>query len=524
MAADAPMPSDSLRELQRHLGRAPPPPDLVAEVLKTVRTRLAANDGAAVIPLLETLIKRAGETAEVLTLLGHAHRQAQSLTAADRAFVAARRLDPTDPMLALAAAQTRYQLGRPAADAFLAAGQMQVPIQGHLQRVALGNAAQARVSEGDAAGGVALLQAELARHPDWMEGHRLLSRLLWVTDPGADGDVALVAALAAMPTHRELWLAWFQTAAQVRDWTKARDILDRAEAACGDGRDLQAARLFLATEGGTPDEASRMLAQTADLQGDGVALCRVRALLRQGRAAEAADLAWLQTRGPSAMTFWPYLSLAWRMTGDRRAAWLDGSPPRVRSVDLPFDRRERAALADLLRRLHTLERPYAEQSVRGGTQTDRSVLLRGEPELQRLRRRMLEGVADYVAGLPAQEDGHPLLGLRRDRLRIEGSWSVRLAGQGFNVAHTHPAGWISAVFYVALPEPEQMGPSPAGWITFGEPPPELGLPLKAYAEVEPRPGRLVLFPSYMWHGTRPFADGERLVVAFDMQRAAPGAA
>ena len=97
-------------------------------------------------------------------------------------------------------------------------------------------------------------------------------------------------------------------------------------------------------------------------------------------------------------------------------------------------------------------------------------------------------------------------------------------GQGFNVAHTHPAGWISAVFYVALPEPEQMGPSPAGWITFGEPPPELGLPLKAYAEVEPRPGRLVLFPSYMWHGTRPFADGERLVVAFDMQRVAPDAA
>ena len=284
-----------------------------------------------------------------------------------------------------------------------------------------------------------------------------------------------------------------------------------------------AARLFVATEGGSEVEANRWLAETADLSGEGVTLCRVRALLRQGRAAEAAEVALPHVTGPSAMTFWPYLSLAWRMTQDSRAEWLDGSPPWILSLDLAFGRRELADLADLLRHLHTLERPYAEQSVRGGTQTDRSILLRGEPQLQRLRRRLLEGVEAYVAGLPGHVEGHPLLGLRRDRLRIEGSWSVRLAAQGYNVAHTHPVGWISAVFYVALPDPAQLGSAPAGWITFGEPPPELGLSLRAYAEVEPRPGRLVLFPSSMWHGTHPFQDGERLVVAFDLQRISPRA-
>jgi len=30
------------------------------------------------------------------------------------------------------------------------------------------------------------------------------------------------------------------------------------------------------------------------------------------------------------------------------------------------------------------------------------------------------------------------------------------------------------------------------------------------------PGRLVLFPSYLYHGTRPFSAGERLSVAFDV--------
>jgi hypothetical protein len=46
------------------------------------------------------------------------------------------------------------------------------------------------------------------------------------------------------------------------------------------------------------------------------------------------------------------------------------------------------------------------------------------------------------------------------------------------------------------------------------------LNLGALKEIEPKPGRLVLFPSYFWHGTRPFAAGERLSVAFDVQQPA----
>jgi predicted 2-oxoglutarate/Fe(II)-dependent dioxygenase YbiX len=33
--------------------------------------------------------------------------------------------------------------------------------------------------------------------------------------------------------------------------------------------------------------------------------------------------------------------------------------------------------------------------------------------------------------------------------------------------------------------------------------------------VEPKVGRLVLFPSFLWHGTRPFPRGERMTIAFD---------
>jgi hypothetical protein len=103
-------------------------------------------------------------------------------------------------------------------------------------------------------------------------------------------------------------------------------------------------------------------------------------------------------------------------------------------------------------------------------------------------------------------------------LLIEGSWSVRLSAQGYNVPHTHAMGWLSTAFYVDLPPAGQMGPAPAGHIAFGAPPPELGLPLKPYRTIAPAPGRLAVFPSTMWHGTVPFDDGERLVIAFDIKR------
>ena len=55
-----------------------------------------------------------------------------------------------------------------------------------------------------------------------------------------------------------------------------------------------------------------------------------------------------------------------------------------------------------------------------------------------------------------------------------------------------------------------------GWIKFGEPSYEIGLSDPVRRAVQPKVGRLVLFPSYMWHGTIPFhAAQNRTTIAFD---------
>jgi hypothetical protein len=78
----------------------------------------------------------------------------------------------------------------------------------------------------------------------------------------------------------------------------------------------------------------------------------------------------------------------------------------------------------------------------------------------------------------------------------------------------HPQGWISSALYVALPPTS--GADHAGWFTLGEPDERLGLQLGPWRKIEPKLAQLVLFPSWMWHGTVPFAEGERLTVAFDV--------
>jgi len=92
---------------------------------------------------------------------------------------------------------------------------------------------------------------------------------------------------------------------------------------------------------------------------------------------------------------------------------------------------------------------------------------------------------------------------------------VRLVDAGFHVNHVHPEGWISSACYIALPETVG-GAENAGWLKLGEPPENLRTGLTADRWIEPQPGRLALFPAWMWHGTAPFARGERLTVAFDV--------
>lgn len=488
-------------------------PHARTERIALAREALALRRADQAVPLLAALSRAFPADAEIALLHGVALRREQRLLEAATVFAAAQAAGARDPGLIEGLAQTRYELGQPAA-ALFAEAQQENPDNLDIRR----NRATALAAEGDPVAAERLLEADLAAHPGWLEGHKALSVLRWTRGDPARHAESYAAACTAEPGNAGLWLARFRALAQTRDWPAATEVLDAAEAALGARAELAVARLFIASESGEAAETQRLLAATAGLAGETIDLVRVRHALRSGRPDQAERVALPQLITASAGLFWPYISLAWRMQGDPRAYWVDRPDQAIRSCKVDLTTPELGELAEVLRALHTMQRPYVEQSVRGGTQTDRSVIQRHEPIVQRAKAAWLEAIRGYVETLPPFEQGHPLLGLPRGQLLVEGSWSVRLLRQGYNVPHNHPAGWLSTAFYIALPGPGAMGAPPAGHIAFGTPPDELGLDLPAYATIAPEVGMSAVFPSTMWHRTLPFEDGERLAMALDIRR------
>lgn len=194
---------------------------------------------------------------------------------------------------------------------------------------------------------------------------------------------------------------------------------------------------------------------------------------------------------------------------------------RIRELAVPRGFGDRAAfnarLAALLRADPSLLPSPLSKATRGGTQTG-ELDPDSSPVLGAFRDSLNAELRQVIAAL--KQEGfaaHPVMAWASERwtLRI---WGTLLAPGGHQLPHLHPLAWLSGVYYVEVPG----GLGDDGALEFGEPPP------RVTARVEPErrrisaePGRLVVFPSWFWHRTLPFAQsGERISVAFDVMPAA----
>ncbi|HWY25798.1 MAG TPA: putative 2OG-Fe(II) oxygenase, partial [Nevskia sp.] len=161
-----------------------------------------------------------------------------------------------------------------------------------------------------------------------------------------------------------------------------------------------------------------------------------------------------------------------------------------------------------------------DQTLRGGTQTAGLLFSSGAPLIQEVHAAIRGAVAEYIRDLP-QDPLHPMSQRRAGAAAADfdftGSWSCRLRSQGYHTNHVHPMGWISSAYYARLPQDVEDGARRHGWLKFGESNMALGERDWPASYVKPEVGRLVLFPSFFWHGTVPFADShDRLSIAFDV--------
>jgi hypothetical protein len=263
-------------------------------------------------------------------------------------------------------------------------------------------------------------------------------------------------------------------------------------------------------------ERAGSLLEALDAQPD-AQLARGMNRLQLGRPDEAAGfLESVAANQPDNFEAWSLLEIAWRMVGDARHEWLVGQPPLFGACQIDLGAEQLAEIAEMLRGMHHASAQPIGQSVRGGTQTPGQLFDRTDPGMKMLTAALAFEIRQFVRALPPADPSHPLLKQRDMGMAFGPSWSVRFTGSGHHAAHFHPGGILSSACYICVPETLADDREKPGWLEIGRPPVELGLDVEPLATFEPKPGRLILFPSFLLHGTRPFSGGERMSVAFDL--------
>lgn len=439
-------------------------------------------------------------------------RQAGRYSAASASMARALALDPAGARTARSRARLSLERSDPEAVAHIEAALTHNRGDPQL----LFDYAQALALQGRIAEALECTTTLVTYVPGWTDALKLHAELRW----GAGGTERFCEhfeQIAAMEgAGPQVWLAWCDALDGVDRHAESAAILARARSRWPGDTALALAQAIALGEAGQAADAQAVLDSFPEEGGPDWATARGRNLLRMGEVSRAeAELIRVLAERPGDVAAWALADLCWRLTGDPRHAWLHGQQGLVRQIALPLDVAERAQITAFLTDLHRHSARPIGQSVKRGSQTKGALFARAEPQLARLEAALRAAMEEYRAGLPLHDDGHPLLARRDDPWTITGSWSIMLHGEGHHAAHIHPRGLLSSASYWLVPD-EVDAPGRPGWLELGNPPPGLADSLGSLHAVRPEPGTLVLFPSTLYHGTRPITRGTRMTVAFDV--------
>ena len=368
----------------------------------------------------------------------------------------------------------------------------------------------------DAAAEAALLRA-IELDPLHIGAHEALNQLYWEQQNLKEFLKQTRQILAAQPDALALRYCLVTLSIQSGDDAAATALLEAGIARHGRLPDLLHALGVQAAKMGALEQAAALTAEALQHPHTPPAF-RIRALIDAANYALRLQqpqqaLQYLEQAlplNPHDQEIWAYLGTCWRLLGDDKAHWLNDYERLIDARPLPTPPGYEslgqflAELNPVIRRLHTSKRQPLDQSVRGGTQTLGRLLAEPHPLIQLFRQALEQRINEYLQLLPSDQS-HPLLRRNSRQFRFSGSWSVRLADQGFHTNHVHPQGWLSACTYLELPDcihPED--PRRQGWLKLGETSLLLGEQEQVAKAICPEPGLVVLFPSFIWHGTYPF--------------------
>jgi tetratricopeptide (TPR) repeat protein len=382
-------------------------------------------------------------------------------------------------------------------------------------------------SQGNIEKSISAFEQVIARRPTDAVAHKELAQVIWMTTADrAQATRHLDAAVAAYPQALDLRIVRAQIFGQSGDpMSEYAEV--RAALALSNGHpNLQLAAANAALAAGEHRAAlvhARAAFEKLPNEPD-VLQAVAHALLATGDPVEAARVASrLRTRYPLNQFYIALQATCWRLLGDERYQALYDYSKFVHGFPLacppgwPSAERYVDDLIETLDRRHQYKTHPFGQSVRGGSQLP-SINGMDEPALKAVGDAVRGPIEAYIAAIGVGSD--PLRIRNRGGYRLFSIWSIRLASSGYHVPHVHPQGWLSSASHLRFPEPKNADDR-SGWLAFGEPGAPTAPKLTAEHYIRPQKGVMVVFPSYMWHGTVPYEDEmTRLTIAADSTPAA----
>jgi len=381
--------------------------------------------------------------------------------------------------------------------------------------------AQAKAENGDPQTATAELETCWKSEPSPVILKNLAS-LYWMLEDKVQFFSLIDQTLESASTRPDLALAAVNLLKQSGENEVAQERFSCLPDTCKDQADYYALSAYLAQDSGDLESsvnfARKAIANSPNSYATRCSL--IVPLLMLGQHDEAMkEILAARELAPMAQDLIGYYTTALRMAGrldeyaefcdmDRFVRAYELEPPEGWSSIKAFN----SDLSTAIDNLRVYKTHPLDQSLRQGNQTPRSLLGENDPVIQAYVKSLDAPIRNYIHDL-GTDPSHPLMSRNTGDYQLRGSFSVRLKGGGYHVNHIHPQGWVSGPYYIEVPPGIEDEPDHAGWVKFGEPSFDTPVDMPPDKWICPKEGVLVLFPSYMWHGTQPTHPGAKRVTA-----------
>lgn len=358
----------------------------------------------------------------------------------------------------------------------------------------------------------------------YVDSHINLNNLLWELGQKEMFLKSFQKALIAEPSNKKMVFSYLKMLLQVSEFAKVNEILiklDQSFKHCAQYYQLLGLSLLRL---GKKIEA--LAAQKECLKFQPVneqhQIDYARNLIETGNTKSAIPLLQkvIENNSQSQMAI-AYLSSCWRISDDKREFEINNYDEIIKEYRITSiaGKDVESFCSDLKRYLETLhvaKNHPLEQTLIGGSQTKGNLFNDKNELLCQLVKEINDCVFKYCKEIKSSRSIDQDL-KKMQSFHFTGSYSIRLNDSGFHVSHVHPMARLSLCFYVDVPNSVKGDKNHQGWLHIGAPNLDVKPTLIAERYIEPTVGKLVIMPSYVWHGTVPFqSDAHRLTVVCDI--------